>query len=78
MIIVIIEGTNLERVAEIARAALLEVGRKDLADLLCYHQEPDENGHCGSPDGPWYLEPLDEVSDDDYALMLKAHEMAGP
>lgn len=54
---------DIVTVANVTHAALLEIGRADLAALVQFFP----NG-----DGSWYLEPLDEVSDADYALMCKA------
>lgn len=56
--------TDLERRAEVAYGALVEIGRRDLANLLQWF--PDDVGG-------WYLEAdADEVGEADWALMVKA------
>jgi hypothetical protein len=58
---------DVERVANGTAAALREVGRGDLADLVRFYV-------CGRG---WYLEPLDVIDDaDDLALMDRAVDIA--
>lgn len=45
---------RLMNAAEVARAALLEAGRPDLADIVLAFVDDD---------GAYYLEPLDDVTD---------------
>lgn len=52
---------------DVAWAALCEVGRHDLAMLVCFHLHPD---------GGMYLEPLDEVTGADLELMVRAEQLA--
>ena len=53
---------------DICHAALMDVGRPDLAELVQFSVNDD---------GSEYLEPLDEVDDeDDWALMLRAEAIA--
>lgn len=54
-------------VVDVAHAALLEVGRSDLAELVCGYVDAD---------GSLYLEPLDEVVGADLALMERAWSLA--
>jgi len=58
---------DVEQIANITHAALLEVGRPDLAFLVSWSQDDD---------GSWYLEPLDDVADADLKLMLRAEQVA--
>lgn len=61
------ETTDVVGAAEVGYRALREIGRDDLASRLMFRQDSFTD-----PDGPWYLEPLDDVSDADYQLMVKA------
>lgn len=56
-----------EVAAEVAYGALLEVGRRDLADLVMFHLDDD-----GTP----YLEPMDDVAGADLELMVRAEALA--
>ena len=56
-----------QHAANIAYAALREVGRDDLADLVCFFIDVD---------GSVYLEPLDEVTCADLALIERAERLA--
>jgi hypothetical protein len=53
--------------AEVSYGALVEVGRLDLANLVQWFENDD---------GSLYLEPMDELSPDDLALMLRAEALA--
>jgi hypothetical protein len=54
-------------VADVCHAALIEAGRPELAELVQFFYDDD-----GRP----YLEPIDDVSDADWAVMKRAEELA--
>lgn len=60
-------GSDGFGVADVAAAALREVGRPDLAELVQFFIDDD---------GSFYLEPMDEVFGTDLALMKRAERLA--
>lgn len=58
---------RLALVADVSYGALLEVGRADLALLVQWFIDDD---------GSFYIEPMEELTSDDLALMERAERLA--
>lgn len=61
------EVRAIDVAAQVAYAALCEVGRRDLADLVLFFTDDD---------GSLYIEPMEDLNEADLALMSRAERLA--